>query len=150
MPDLSELLANECWVEVGVDGGTFQVAYRPSATSLSEQAKLMKRIRELQTREDIDEEDAAREMAEVVCKVVVNWDLTDGGEPLEITPYTVANAIPGAWIDPIMQAVGNDRTRAQEEKKQLNANSGAISNSRGKQEAARNGTRSSKTQSTWA
>lgn len=152
MPDLSSLIANKCWVDVEVEGGTFKVAYRPGGMSLMHQAELLDRVEQLQARTDMSKAEQARNLAELTCEVIVDWDLTDNGEPLPLTPDTVAKIIPGTWTMPIVNAVMKDGgpNQDEEEKKQLSATSVDGLPQAGKREVARNGIRQFEPRGTWA
>lgn len=148
--ELSDLLGNERWVEVEVNGVAFHVAYRPAATSLRRQAELQKRRRQLQAQDDGDEVEQTNEVGAIFCEMISNWDLTSSGEPLPITPDVVTSALPGAIFSAIMQAVGEDAQSAQEEKKQQSATSAAGLPARAKSASVPNGTTRSVPRSTWA
>lgn len=148
--ELSDLLGNECWVEVVVAGGTFRVAYKPETTSLMRQAEMQKHMRDLQARNDMDEVQQVTEIAKTLCEVVTNWDLTRDGQPLPITPEVVAKSIPGAWINTIMAAIRDDRDASLEEKKRLSATSGAGLPTAARLESVPTGILSSAPRDTWA
>lgn len=148
--ELSDLLGNERWVEVDIDGVVLRAAYRPAATSLRRQAELQKRRRQLQAQTDGDEVELTNEIGAIFCEMVSDWDLTSGGEPLPITPDVVTNALPGAIFGAIMQAIGEDAQSAQEEKKQQNVTSAAGLPARAKSASVLNGTSRSAPRSTWA
>lgn len=148
--ELSDLLGNECWVDVEVAGGTFRVAYKPETTSLMRQAEMQRQIRDLQARTDLDEVQQVTEIAKVLCEVVVNWDITVGGQPLPITPDVVAKTIPGPWVNIIIAAIREDRDQSLEEKKRLSATSGAGLPTVAPSGNAPNGIRTSVPRDTWA
>lgn len=148
--ELSDLLGNERWVEVEVAGVSLRVAYRPSNTSLKRQAQLQKKMRALQNQTDADEEEQANEAGRLFCEMVSNWDLTDKGEPLPITPEIATNLLPGIVVNAIMGAIGGDAQSQQEEKKALSASLDAGSPAAGRQEVAQNGIPSSEPRATWA
>lgn len=148
--ELSDLLGNERWVPVEVNGVVFQVAYRPAATSLRRQAELQRRRRQLQAQENADEVEQMQEIGVIFCEMISNWDLTSGGVPLSITPDVVTSALPGAIFNAIMQAIGEDAQSAQEEKKRLSATSGAGLPTTAKLGNVPNGTMPSAPRATWA
>lgn len=148
--ELSDLLGDERWVAVQVGNATFNVAYRPSATSLRRQAELQKRQRVLANSSTLDEVEQANEIGAIFCEMISAWDLVDGGVPLPLTPEVVTRTLPGAVFEAIMAAVGADGKAAQEEKKVLSATSGAGLPPRDKLASAPNGMHPSAPQSSWA
>ncbi len=148
--ELSDLLIDECWIAVEMEGGTFNIAYRPGMTSLYDIARVQKQIRLSQTQGDIDEEEQAEQMGEVFCEMVCDWDLTHQGQPLSITPEFVTRRLPAQFFNAIMTAISADRTAREEEKKVLSVTSDATLPPMGKLATVRNGTSSSEPRSTWA
>lgn len=148
--ELSDLLGSERWIPVEVNNVTFNVAYRPGNTSLKRQAELQKRMRTLQAQRDADEEEQAEEVGKLFCEMVCNWDLTSKGKPLPITAKVVTETLPGAVFSAIMEAISSDSQSGQEEKKALNATSGASSRRGAKSAVAQNGIPSSARHDTWA
>jgi len=148
--ELSDLLGNERWVEVQVAGGTFNIAYRPESTSLYRQAELNKRMRLLQAQTDADELEQTDEIGTIFCEVVSNWDLTDGGRPLPLTPQVATRGIPGPWFNAIMEAISNDRDASQEEKKVSSVRSAAGFPREARPENVQNGIPQSERHGTWA
>lgn len=148
--ELSNLLGNERWVEVEVNGNLFHVAYRPGNTSLKKQAQLQKKMRQLQTQENADEEEQVMEIGKVFCEMVSNWDLTSGGQPLPITPEVVAGVLPDAVYTAIMEAVAADGKVNANEKKASNATYAASLAQEDRLATAQNGIPSSERRGTWA
>lgn len=148
--ELGELLGNERWVEVQMGDVSFHVAYRPGATSLRRQAEIQRQVRQMQTIGDVDEVAQAEEMGKLFCEMVCDWDLTDGGKTLPLTPEVVTGRLPGPVFNAILVAVGEDGRAEQEEKKALSATSGATSSRKGKRETVQNGTHTSEPRGTWA
>lgn len=147
--ELSELLNNERWIDVEVMGVTLRVAYRPTATSLKRQAQVQKRMREL-SQADIDEEAQVKEAAALFCEMISDWDLTERGAPLPISPDVVAGRLPGIVVNTIMHAVGEDAQQQQQEKKVSSATSGVGLPPGGKRASVPNGTTPSEPRGTWA
>lgn len=148
--ELSDLLGNERWVTVEVsEGVSFRVAYRPGATSLLQQAEMQKLLRELKDAANLDEVEQARIMADTFCQMVCAWDLADKGVLLPVTPET-ALRLPGAIFNAVMDAVGSDGQRQQEEKKQSSATLDDGLPAAGKWATVQNGTHQSERRATWA
>jgi hypothetical protein len=148
--ELSELLSDERWVEVPIGESVLNVAYRPNATSLLRQAEIQRHIREMQGQSDADEVAQAQEMAKVFCEMVCDWDLTEQGKPLPVTPEIVAGRLPPLIFSAIMTAIGEDGRAQQEEKKVSSVTSDAGSLPKGKRVTARNGIPTSEPRGTWA
>lgn len=147
--ELSDLLNNERWVEVEIEGDILKVAYRPGATGISRQAEIAKQMRQFGKQEDADEEEIVKHSNKVFCEIVCDWDFTEDGETLPVTPEIVGR-LPTRYINLITDAIAQDIIGNQEEKKGLSATSGVPSPRAGKRAANRNGIHSSEPQGTWA
>lgn len=148
--ELRDLLNNQRWVPVRLDDFEFQVAYRPSNTSLAKHIALDKRMAELRTNQELDEAERATALGGLLCEIICAWDLTLDSEPLAITPDTVTQILPEGLFMAIMEAVGNDGKTRQEEKKASNAISNSGLQPTDRQAVARNGTGQFEQPGTWA
>lgn len=149
MPDLNEIVADERWIPVEIWRHTIMVAYRPGKTSLQRQAEIQREMREMQADPEVDEVEAARRGAEILCELVSDWDLTDNGRPVPLTSDALMR-VPGPFFYAIMGAIGSDGENIANEKKASKSNSAAGSRQGGKQAPAQAGIPSSEPRGTWA
>lgn len=147
--ELSDLLNDERWVEVEIEGEILNVAYRPGATGISRQAEIAKQMRQFGKQEDADEEEIVKHSNKVFCEIVCDWDFTENGSTLPVTPEIVGR-LPTRYINLITAAIAADSNSNQEEKKLSLVTSAATSVRAGKRAAIQNGTHSSEPQGTWA
>ena len=147
--DLDDIINDVRWVTAYIGDHSFEVAYRPSITSMKDRVELKRTMRRLQTEEGQIEIDESVVMAKMLCEMVAEWDLTRKGKVIPIDVETLQN-LPDTIFTAVMEAIGRDAEDQREEKKVLSTISAAGLPQRARSESAQNGIPSSERRGTWA
>jgi hypothetical protein len=99
--DIGELTTGR---EIPVTFGpkAFKITYRPE---MATREKLREYTRQL---EEAPEGTALDVTMEFICDLVAGWEITKGGEPIPITPETLANDVPLPVLNAIRAAIYSD------------------------------------------
>jgi hypothetical protein len=95
--DLQSYKATVKSVSVAVGGETLSVSYRPSELT----PRFLKELKEKSTGGD------AETTAEMLFHILTKWDVTDGGNPVPLTPEILAS-LGFDLLNAIVQAVMED------------------------------------------
>jgi hypothetical protein len=146
--ELNDIINDARWTTAYIGNHSFEFAYRPTATSFRRQTELRRFVRRVDI-EGANDFDEGKEMAQMLCDLVSDWDLEQGGKPIPINVESVQD-LPSAIFDAVMTAIRHDREEDDNEKKVQSPTSGAGSGRAGNSAHARNGTTSSERRGTWA